>query len=72
MTQQERKDRIYNKAFSKIAHLKLEIKHLDEATPYFAYTEEMIDGQISFKERELELWNHIALLNEQDEVCQIY
>ena len=72
MTQQERKDRIYNKAFAMIATLKIEIKSLDETIPYFAYTQDMIDGQINFKERELELWNHIAFLNEQDEVCQIY
>ena len=72
MTQKERKDRIYNKAFAMIATLKIEIKSLDETIPYFAYTQDMIDGQISFKERDLELWNHIALLNEKDEVCQIY
>jgi len=72
MTQQERKDRIYHKSFAMISTLKLEIKSLDETIPYFAYTQDMIDGQISFKERDLELWNHIAFLNEQDEVCQIY
>ena len=72
MTQQERKDRIYNKAFAMISTLKIEIKSLDDTIPYFAYTQDMIDGQISFKERDLELWNHIALLNEKDEVCQIY
>ena len=72
MTQQERKDRIYNKAFAMISTLKIEIKSLDDTIPYFAYTQDMIDGQKSFKERDLELWNHIAFLNEQDDVCQIY
>ena len=72
MTQQERKDRIYNKAFAMISTLKIDIKSLDDTIPYFAYTQDMIDGQVNFKERELELWNHIAFLNEHDEVCQIY
>ena len=40
------------------------IKSLDKTSPHFAYTQEMIDGLISFKERELELWNHINYLNE--------
>ena len=35
-------------------------------TPYLSFTKEMIDGQISFKKKELEVWNHIAFLNELD------
>jgi len=64
MNKQEIKDKITNKCFSKIEFLKLEIKELDNTEPHFAYTQEMIDGLISFKERELELWNHINYLNE--------
>ena len=64
MNTQEIKDKITNKCFSKIEFLKLEIKSLDKATPHFAYTQEMIDGLTSFKERELELWNRITYLNE--------
>ncbi len=64
MNKQEIQDKIANKCFAKIEFLKLEIKSLDVATPHFAYTQEMIDGLISFKERELELWNRITYLNE--------
>jgi len=64
MNKQEIKDKIANKCHAKAEFLKLEIKSLDKATPHFAYTQEMIDGLISFKERELELWNHINYLNE--------
>jgi len=64
MNKQKIKDKIANKCHAKAEFLKLEIKSLDKATPHFAYTQEMIDGLISFKERELELWNHINYLNE--------
>lgn len=64
MNKQEIKDKIANKCYAKAGFLKLEIKSLDKTTPHFAYTQEMIDGLISYKERELELWNHINYLNE--------
>ena len=64
MNKQEIQDKIASKCFAKIEFLKLEIKELDNTEPHFAYTQEMIDGLISFKERELELWNHINYLNE--------
>jgi len=64
MNKQEIKDKIANKCYAKAEFLKLEIKSLDVATPHFAYTQEMIDGLISYKERELELWNYINYLNE--------
>ena len=64
MNKQEIQDKIASKCFAKIEFLKLEIKELDNTEPHFAYTQEMIDGLISFKERELELWNHINHLNE--------
>jgi hypothetical protein len=64
MNKQEIKDKIANKCYAKVEFLKLEIKGLDKTTPHFAYTQEMIDGLISFKERELELWNRITYLNE--------
>ncbi len=59
MNKQEIKDKIANKCCAKAEFLKLEIKSLDKTTPHFAYTQEMIDGLISYKERELELWNYI-------------
>ena len=64
MNNQEIKDKIASKCYAKVEFLKLEIKGLDKTTPHFAYTQEMIDGLISFKERELELWNYINYLNE--------
>ena len=64
MNKQEIKNKIANKCYAKVEFLKLEIKGLDKTTPHFAYTQEMIDGLISFKERELELWNRITYLNE--------
>jgi hypothetical protein len=39
-------------------------KCLATQKPYLAYTQDMIDAQISFKRRELTIWNHMALLNE--------
>ena len=64
MNKQEIKDKITNKCHAKAEFLKLEIKSLDKTTPHFAFTQEMIDGLISYKERELELWNYINYLNE--------
>ena len=66
MEQQERKQRIQNKCFASISFLELEIDVLINETPYLSFTQEMIDGQISFKKKELEVWNHIAFLNELD------
>jgi len=66
MEQQERKQRIQNKCFASISFLELEIDVLINETPYLSFTQEMIDGQICFKKKELEVWNHIAFLNELD------
>ena len=64
MTDIEIKDRTANKCFAKINVLENSLEYLAIQKPYFAYTQEMIDSQISFKRRELTIWNHLALLNE--------
>ena len=64
MTDIEIKDRTANKCFAKINSLENSLEYLAMQKPYFAYTQEMIDAQFSFKRRELTIWNHLALLNE--------
>ena len=53
MTDAEIKDRTANKCFAKINVLENSLEYLAIQKPYFAYTQEMIDAQISFKRREL-------------------
>jgi hypothetical protein len=64
MTDTEIKERTAGKALAKINALENSLEYLAIQKPYLAYTQEMIDAQISFKRRELTIWNHIALLNE--------
>ncbi len=64
MTDIEIKDRTAGKCFAKINALENSLEYLAIQKPYLAYTQDMIDAQISFKRRELTIWNHIALLNE--------
>ena len=64
MTDKEIKDRTAEKCFAKINSLENSLGYLAMQKPYFSYTQEMIDAQISFKRRELTIWNHMALLNE--------
>ena len=48
-----------NKAEAKIEYLNLELMRLENTEPYMSYTQEMIDGQKSFKLRELDTWKYI-------------
>jgi len=63
MNKEELKERIENKATSKISFINLEIKSLKNQVPTLAFTEEMINGLILFKQKDLTVWKQIKLLN---------
>lgn len=64
MNDDELQGAIHNKAFSKIIFIESEIKSLQKELPGGSYTQEMIDNQIRFNNRELQIWKTIMHLNE--------
>lgn len=63
MTNEEIQDAIHNKAYSKINFIELQLDSLQKELPVGAYTQEMIDNQIKFNKRDLQVWNKIMELN---------
>ena len=63
MTNSELQDAIHNKCYSKISFIEMQLKSLKKELPYGAYTREMIDNQIRFNKRDLQVWNKIMQLN---------
>ena len=63
MTDDELYFAIHNKAYSKISFIEMELESLKEETPAGSYTQEMIDNQIRFNKRELQVWKTILHLN---------
>jgi len=59
----ELQDAIHNKCYARISFIKLQIKSLQKELPTGAYTQEMIDNQIRFNKRDLQVWNKIMELN---------
>ncbi len=63
MTDDELYFAIHNKAYSKISFIKMELQSLKKDVAAGSYTQEMIDNQIRFNERELQVWKTILDLN---------
>lgn len=63
MTNEEIQDAIHTKAYSQITFIELQLKSLQKELPAGAYTQEMIDNQIRFNKRDLQVWNKIMELN---------
>ena len=63
MTDDELYFAIHNKAYSKISFIEMELESLKKEIAAGAYTQEMIDNQIRFNERELQVWKTILDLN---------
>jgi hypothetical protein len=63
MTNEEIQDAIHTKAYSKITFIEMQVKSLQKELPVGAYTQEMIDNQIRFNKRNLQVWNKIMELN---------
>jgi len=63
MNNDELQSAIHNKAYSKISFIEMQLNSLRKETPYGAYTQDMIDNQIRFNKRELQMWNQIMELN---------
>lgn len=63
MTDDELYFAIHNKAYSKVSFIEMELESLKKETPAGSYTQEMIDNQIIFNERELQVWKTILHLN---------
>lgn len=63
MTNSELQDAIHNKCYARISFIELQIKSLQKELPAGAYTQEMIDNQIRFNKRDLQVWNKIMELN---------
>lgn len=63
MTNEEMQDAIHTKAYSKITFIELQLNSLQKELPVGAYTQEMIDSQIRFNKRDLQVWNKIMELN---------
>ena len=66
LNREEKKERIENKCYAKLSQLMMdrELELIQE--PYMALTQEMIDAQIAFIDREIEVWTEIRRLNELD------
>ena len=63
MTNEEIQDAVHTKAYSQITFIELQLKSLQKELPAGAYTQEMIDNQIRFNKRDLQVWNKIIQLN---------
>lgn len=63
MSNEEIQDAIHTKAYSKISFIEMQLKSLQKESPAGAYTQEMIDNQIRFNKRDLQVWNKIMELN---------
>ena len=63
MTNEEIQDAIHTKAYSQITFIELQLKSLQKELPAGAYTQEMINNQIRFNKRDLQVWNKIMELN---------
>ncbi len=63
MSNEEIQDAIHSKAYSKITFIEMQLKSLQKELPTGAYTQEMIDNQIRFNKRDLQVWNKIMELN---------
>lgn len=63
MTNEEIQDAIHSKAFAQISFIELQLNSLKQELPAGAYTQEMIDNQIRFNKRDLQVWNKIMELN---------
>ena len=63
MTDDELYFAIHNKAYSKISFIEMELESLKKEIAAGSYTQEMIDNQIKFNERELQVWKTILHLN---------
>ena len=63
MTDDELYFAIHNKAYSKISFIEMELESLKKEIPAGSYTKEMIDNQIRFNNRELQIWKQILQLN---------
>ena len=63
MSNEEIQDAIHSKAYSKITFIEMQLKSLQKELPAGAYTQEMIDNQIRFNKRDLQVWNKIMELN---------
>lgn len=64
MNDDELQSAIHTKAYSKIMHIELAINSLQKEKPYGAYTQEMIDNQLRFQKRDLQVWNQIMYQND--------
>lgn len=64
MTNEEIQDAIHTKAYSKIMNIELAINSLQKEKPCGAYTQEMIDNQLRFQKRDLQVWNQILKQND--------
>lgn len=63
MSNEEIQDAIHSKAYSKITFIEMQLRSLQKELPAGAYTQEMIDNQIRFNKRDLQVWNKIMELN---------
>lgn len=63
MSNEEIQDAIHSKAYSKITFIEMQLRSLQKELPTGAYTQEMIDNQIRFNKRDLQVWNKIMELN---------
>ena len=64
MNNEELQSAIHTKCYSKISFIEMQLKSLQKELPYGAYTREMIDNQIRFNKRDLQVWNEILKQNE--------
>ena len=63
MSNEEIQNAIHNKCQARISFIELQLKSLQKELPTGAYTQEMIDNQIRFNKRDLQVWNKIMELN---------
>lgn len=64
MSREELQSAIHTKAYSKIMNIELAIKSLQKEKPCGAYTQEMIDNQLRFHKRDLQVWKQIMEQND--------
>lgn len=64
MNDDELQSAIHTKAYSKIMNIELAIKSLQKEKPSGAYTQEMIDNQLRFHKRDLQVWKQIMEQND--------
>ena len=64
MTKEEIQSAIHSKAFAQISFIELQLNSLKKESPRGAYTQEMIDNQIRFHNKELIVWNTIMDQND--------